>query len=90
MALTCSTFSRIANGPTKIFTYKTADAIATVDNDDYFFTAGSGDADARRIRDGISQWDVIIHIDTTNSLIGFLLVNAADGTTITTIPLDLA
>ena len=90
MALTVSTFTRISSGPALMHIYKTADAIATVDNADYFFTAGTADADARKIRDGINQWDVIMHIDTGNSLIGFLLVDVADGTTITTVPLDLA
>ena len=65
MALTTSTFQCISNtGARRVFIYTTADAIATVDNADYFFTAGTDDADARRIRDGISQWDIIIHVDT--------------------------
>ena len=91
MALDTRNFQCITQaGPRSVFIYSTADAIATVDDANYFFTAGTYPANGEDIRDGIKQWDIIIHVDTNTPLIGFLLVTVADGTTITTLPLDLA
>ena len=91
MALTTTTFQCISNsGARRVFLYQTADNIAACDNADYFFTAGTAPANGEDIRDSIQQWDIIIHIDTGNSLIGFLLVSASTSSTITTVPLDLA
>jgi len=84
MALTTDTFTRISSGPVQVFVYKTADAIGTCDDADYFFTAGAGVADGRNIRHMINEHDVIWVVDITNDLVDALIVTASTSATITT------
>jgi hypothetical protein len=85
MALTISTFVRVSNGPVQVFYYKTADAIAAVDADDYFFTTGVADANGEGTRGMVNEHDVIWVVDTTNDLVGALMVTAATASTVTTV-----
>ena len=76
MAFTASGLRRISHGSRNVFTYHSADTLATAAASGYFNTATND----------VNQYDVIICVDTTTPAHNTYIVTSADGAaTVTTL-----